>query len=606
MNKIFKNVKNNSIFKKVKFQKIKNVIKNLNYKYKKSCEKNRELPSIITIGVSMIFVVVLTLILTNNTSKNKEVVTEPINISIAKNLGEENFYIGEYDKAIKEYEKLNSKEEWPLYEVKMAEVCSVKGDYDRASSLIDEVYEIRNNLIENNKDEKYKKKDAELGNYITLISLFDGKDKAALEYGEIFLKENPDNKTLQRTMFTVYLLSENENKAKEILEKYAVDEEDSYDLALYARMNMLVNKWDEGFEYLKKSWHLNKDEVKVFDIISQEASYNQDEIIEKLTKLSEKEPKEVAYKAWLVKCYSMSEKTMNKAEKLFKEIKKEDLGEYVFNTVAAKIYQYRKENIKANELIRNVLFEENLIGYQTTAWYYYNKEDYDKAIEYCKKGILENSEYPDNYGFLMSDIMIKKGEPNLAEPYFRTALVKEPFNYNIMLKVANYYEYTMNDLEKAYEYLNFASLIKPNNVDIYYNMAMVKIDLKESHEAIELINKCILLDEENEKYHRTLGTIYLEEGNKEKALEEIRKAYNINNDDILTLNNAGCYYISVENNISRGYENIKGAYDKISNSTDKETKKYITKNYEKAKALYDKYNNDSDAKFEIPDLHLFY
>ena len=80
----------------------------------------------------------------------------------------------------------------------------------------------------------------------------------------------------------------------------------------------------------------------------------------------------------------------------------------------------------------------------------------------------------------------------------------------------------------------------------------------------------------------------------------------INNDDILTLNNAGCYYISVENNISRGYENIKGAYDKISNSTDKETKKYITKNYEKAKALYDKYNNDSDAKFEIPDLHLFY
>ncbi len=28
---------------------------------------------------------------------------------------------------------------------------------------------------------------------------------------------------------------------------------------------------------------------------------------------------------------------------------------------------------------------------------------------------------------------------------------------------------------------------------------MVKIDLKESHEAIELINKCILLDEENEK-----------------------------------------------------------------------------------------------------------
>ncbi len=44
-----------------------------------------------------------------------------------------------------------------------------------------------NNLIKKIiKMKKYKKKDAELGNYITLISLFDGKDKVALEYGEIF------------------------------------------------------------------------------------------------------------------------------------------------------------------------------------------------------------------------------------------------------------------------------------------------------------------------------------------------------------------------------------------------------------------------------------
>ena len=137
-------------------------------------------------------------------------------------------------------------------------------------------------------------------------------------------------------------------------------------------------------------------------------------------------------------------------------------------------------------------------------------------------------------------------------------------------------------------------------------MAMTKINLRKSDEAIELINKCILLDEENEKYHRALGTIYLEEGNKDKALEEIRTAYDINNNDILTLNNAGCYYISVENNIPRGYDNIKGAYDKISDNIDEETKKYITKNYEKAKTLFDEYNNDSDKKLEIPDLHLFY
>ena len=609
MNKFFKNVKNiiKSIFKKINFQRVKDIIKIINEKYKRGCEKNKELPSILVIGLSTIFVVVLVLILKSTINTKEEVVTPAsVTVNIAQNTGEESFYLGEYDKAIKEYENLDKDEEWPIYKVKIAEVCSAKGDYERANSFIDEAYETRNNLIENDKDGAYKERDAELGNYITLISLFDGKDKMALEYGEIFLKENPNDKELQRTMFTVYLLLKDENKAKEILEKYSVDEESSYDLALYARMNMLINKWDEGFEYLKKAWKLNKDEVKVFDIISQEASYDKEKIINKLKELSEKEPEEIAYKAWLVKCYTMSDKTMNEAEQLYKEIKKEDLGKYVFNTVVAKIYQYKEENVKANELIRNVIYEKNLIGYQTTAWYYYDKKEYDKAIEYCKKGILENSEYPDNYGFLMTDIMIKKGEPELAEPYFRTALIKEPFNYNIILKAADYYQYTMNNLEKAYEYLNFASLIKPDNVNIYYNMAMTKINLRKSDEAIELINKCISLDEENEKYHRALGTIYLEEGNKDKAIEEIRAAYDINNNDILTLNNAGCYYISVENNISRGYENIKGAYDKISNNTDEETKKYITKNYEKAKALFDEYNNDSDKKLEIPDLHLFY
>lgn len=609
MNKFFKNVKNivKGIFKKVNFQRARDIIKSINEKYKKCCEKNKELPSILIIGLSIIFVVSLVLILKSTISTKEEAVTPAsVTVNITQNLGEESFYLGEYDKAIEEYEKLDKNEEWPIYKVKIAEVCSAKGDYERANSFIDEAYEIRNSLIENDKEGIYKERDAELGNYITLISLFDGKDKMALEYGEIFLKANPNDKELQRTMFTVYLLLKDENKAKEVLEKYSVDEENSYDLALYARMNMLINKWDEGFEYLKKAWNLNKDEVKVFDIISQEASYDKEKIINKLKELSEKDPKEIAYKAWLVKCYTMSDKTMNEAEQLYKEIKKEDLGEYVFNTVAAKIYQYKEEKVKANELIRNVIYEKNLIGYQTTAWYYYDKKEYDKAIEYCKKGILENSEYPDNYGFLMTDIMIKKGEPELAEPYFRTALIKEPFNYNIILKAADYYQYTINNLEKTYEYLNFASLIKPNNVDIYYNMAMTKINLRKSNEAIELINKCISLDEENEKYHRALGTIYLEEGNKDKALEEIRAAYDINNNDILTLNNAGCYYISVENNIPRGYENIKSAYDEISNNIDEETKKYITKNYEKAKALFDEYNNDSDKKLEIPDLHLFY
>ena len=38
------------------------------------------------------------------------------------------------------------------------------------------------------------------------------------------------------------------DKANNIIKEYDVDEESSYDLALYARMNMLVDDWDKGYE----------------------------------------------------------------------------------------------------------------------------------------------------------------------------------------------------------------------------------------------------------------------------------------------------------------------------------------------------------------------
>lgn len=117
MNKFFKNVKNivKSIFKKVNFQRATEIIQSINEKYKKCCEKNKELPSILTIGLSTIFVVSLVLILKSTINTKEEVVTPAsVTVNIVKNSGEESFYLGEYDKAIEEYEKLDKNEEWPI------------------------------------------------------------------------------------------------------------------------------------------------------------------------------------------------------------------------------------------------------------------------------------------------------------------------------------------------------------------------------------------------------------------------------------------------------------------------------------------------------------
>lgn len=573
-----------------------NKIKN---KYKEICDKYPEFSSVTIITSVILFAFIVTLIcktITGTTSEDQ--------VSIATNVAEDKYYQADYEGAIKEYKKLQEDKKWPIYIAKEAEVYSVSGDIERSNELLEEATNIRNELIEGNTTEKYD--DAELGNLIAFTYLMNGNNEKALEYGEYFKTANQDDKKLQKTMFTIYMVNNKIDKAKNIVDDYKVNKKSSYDLAVLARMNMLIDDWDKGFDYLKKAWKLNKDEIKVFDVIAQITAYNKDEVIMKLNELAKKDPDEVCYKVWLTKYYSMFEETTSEAEKLLDELKGKDVGTVVFNTVIAKVYQHDGKKEEAEKLLKKIINDESFIGYHTAAWYYYDMGQYDKAFELCKKSINENKDYPDNYGFLIPEILNKKEEGKVAEGYFRTALYKEPFNYNIMLNIANYYYQTVSDLDTAYYYYNMASLIKPKDAEIKYNKALIDLTNEKTDEAIKLLKECIELDNENTKYHRTLGTVYLNEGKEEDAINEIRLAYAADKSDILTLNNAGCYYITIEQNIERGLTNLKAAYEGITDTTDPEEAKNISDNYQKAKDLYNAYNKRDGATITIPDFILFY
>lgn len=66
--------------------------------------------------------------------------------------------------------------------------------------------------------------------------------------------------------------------------------------------------------------------------------------------------------------------------------------------------------------------------------------------------------------------MEKQDKSENAEPYFRTALYKEPFNYNILIKLAEYYGNTVKDSSRALYYYTLASKMNPNDAEVYYNM----------------------------------------------------------------------------------------------------------------------------------------
>jgi tetratricopeptide (TPR) repeat protein len=397
-------------------------------------------------------------------------------------------------------------------------------------------------------------------------------------------------------------------KAKDLIAGYPVDIKSAYEIAEYARMLMVAGQWEEGYKELRVAWNVDKDEYKIYDVLAQISVYNNDIILENVSSLAEKNPNDLAYKMWLAKIYSLSEATAEEATKLIEELKQHDIGKIEIKLIEAAALQNLKQTEQADELIKKVI-DENKNDYRvlhTAGWYYLNKMNFTLAENYCKESIAKNKDYTDNYGFLMPEILKAQGKSVEGEPYFRTAMYKEPYNYNIMLTIANYYWYTTKDTEKALEHFKFAEIVKPNDGDIKYNMALINISNNKTDEAVELLKQSIKISDGTAKYHRTLGTIYLLNGKPAEAIKEIRYAYGSDETDILTLNNAGCYYTTQDLNLERGEYNLRKAQEGITDTTDKYTSDTIKSNYKKVKELLDKYNNGSNGTLKIPELTLFY
>lgn len=579
--------------------KCKKFIKALYSKYDKAAEKWSFLKSKIFLGVLGVALCIVIFSVIATVKKGQ--------VNIANNKAEALFYERDFDNSLEEYKNIQQDDKWPIWTVKMAEVHSVKREYEQSNDLLKEAMEVRDELMVS-KTEKLIEKDKEFINYVVFTYFMNKDYDDALKIGEEFLEIYKGYKPLIKTMYTVYMVNGEKDKAEELVIEYPVDEESAYDLAVLAKMQMILNDWDKGLDTLKEAWHKNKDEQKVFDIIAQEAAYNKNFILEKLVERSTKEPEELAYKMWIAKVYSMSTVSADMADKYLQELEGKDVGNINIKIIKAKNYENLGEGEKSAELLDEITKENknSYIAYHTEAWNYYEKGEYDKALEIADKSILANKDYPDNYGFLIPDIMMKKGNTEEAEPYFRTALLKEPFNFNIMVKIADFYWYTAQDSNAAYEYFNLASLVKPMDSEVNYNMAMIKLTNNEMDAAIDLLKKSISLNEAIPKYHRTLGTVYMNKEKYTEAITEIRYAYSADKADPLTLNNAGCFYISINGDLDRGMINLKAALDGKDSIADEEIKKAIEDNYNKAKNLYDEFQKETGASLAVPEFTLFY
>lgn len=545
--------------------------KNDSLKSNKKLIKNKYVEPIITIGLSILFAFVV-LISIQSMMGTKTV-------TITNNKAEEYYYDGKYDEAINEYMTMQKEDTLPIWTARVAEIYSIQGDITQSNNLLKEAIVKRDKLMLENGDE-YLEQDKELINEVVFTFYMNNDLEQAESLGEYYLESYNTYKPLLKTMFAVYLANDEKDLAKGIVNSYPVDKDSAYDLATLAKMQIMINDYDNGLENLRLSYEIDKNEIKSYDVIMEACQFDKEKLLKKVTELSEENPKVEAYKAWINEINSFDEKNIDFSKNVIDEI---------------------KNNINTDELE-----EDSYVDLYIKAWENYNKGQYDKAKEFANEAILANSDYENTYGMLMPNILIATENSDKIEGYIRKAIFNEPYNYNLIVNIAKLYEDKLSNLDKAKYYYDYALTLNKNNDELYYDLALLNLKMDKVDDAILDLNKAIAIDEDKSDYYRALGTIYYNEKEYDKAIENIRKAYSLNEKDVLALNNAACYYITVDKDVWRAYSNIESAYNEMPSSIDSESKKLITNNYNAIKKVYDKYVNDENTIVDVQGLELAY
>ena len=197
---------------------------------KKVNKENTYIGSIVTLVLSLVFAFVVLVSI--------QAIMGEKTVSITVNKAEQYYYDGKLDDAINEYMTMQNDDIWPIWTVKAAEVYSVQGDVTQSDNLLREAMVKRDKAMLEGGD-KYIEQDKELINQVAFTFYINNELDQAESLGEYYLTKYSTYKPLLKTMFAIYLAKEDTKSAEEIVKSYPVNEEDAYDLAVLAKMEMM-------------------------------------------------------------------------------------------------------------------------------------------------------------------------------------------------------------------------------------------------------------------------------------------------------------------------------------------------------------------------------
>ncbi len=141
----------------------------------------------------------------------------------------------------------------------------------------------------------------------------------------------------------------------------------------------------------------------------------------------------------------------------------------------------------------------------------YNAEKFDKAIEYY----TQTAEYGYNAArsyLYLSRCYENKNDTITREKMLQKGFMAYPEDEALLFELINFYLLTVNDANKAMEYLDMAISKDDNNASIYFAKGTLLEKLERADEAIKVYLKAVEINPDYFDAYYNLGAIYYNKG----------------------------------------------------------------------------------------------
>lgn len=377
------------------------------------------------------------------------------------------------------------------------------------------------------------------------------------------------------------------------------------DIISYSKLSIIFNRFDNSLNGVVKILASDPENTDVLSIIDTIKYYDMNKANDSLNSLIESHgaTPELRLIRAIINIKDVSKTQLN-LEDVY-EFSKKYHGNMLSNGIKIDILTNANRLDEVDVILNELksIEDKNFYVYYILAKYNLKLQNYNESLNNITQSIKLNSNFLLSYDVLLNVLIGQNKILNINYFYLKMKsldILNTYIDKEFVLKYTN----DLNDINSALDILEFSSKVSIYESGLKYQAAKIYIDLKKYEEAKVKLREAISLNEDS-IYVRTYGVLLLNMGEEGPGIDSIRRAYELNPNDILNLNNAGAYYTNVEKNIQRSFSNIEAAYEGLDDSYSEYEAFIIRENYFKLKAIYDSATGEVLSE-DIPVLDYLY